>query len=78
VYFLPNHPLAAQAYNGFLLKLSSGSKGLGNRIQELAARLTGEDPESVIIQDPRFSRLDWIPKKKTKRKERKRPPFLKW
>ncbi|KAF8323445.1 hypothetical protein F5887DRAFT_1211715 [Amanita rubescens] len=32
-----------------------------------------KDPESVIVQDPWFSQLDWSPKKKTKRKVQKAP-----
>ena len=49
------------------MALSSGSKDLDDRIQELAPRMMDEarkDPESVIVQDPWFSPLDWSPKKK--------------
>ena len=49
------------------MALSSGSKDLDDRIQELAPRMMDEarkDPESVIVQDLWFSQLDWSPKKK--------------
>jgi DNA polymerase gamma 1 len=62
--------------NDLVIALSSGSKDLDDRIQELAARVVDEarkDPESVMVQDPWFSQLDWRPKK---RKSRKRPPFV--
>ena len=55
------------ADNDLAMALSSGSKDLDDRIQELAARVMDEarkDPESVMIQDPWFSQLDWRPKKR--------------
>ena len=44
--------------NDLAMVLSSDSKGPDDRIQELAARVMDDarkDPESVIVQDPRFS-----------------------
>jgi DNA polymerase gamma 1 len=58
--------------NDLAMALSSGSKDLDDRIQELAARVMEEarkDLESVINQDPWFAQIDWSSKKKTKRKE---------
>ncbi|KAF8328759.1 hypothetical protein F5887DRAFT_1186091 [Amanita rubescens] len=39
-----------------------------------------KDPESVIVQDPWFSQLDWSPKKKTKQKEQEKlkAPAICW
>lgn len=34
-----------------------------------------KDPESVIVQDPWFSQLDWSPKRETKRKDRETPKW---
>ena len=51
------------------MALSSGSKDLDDGMQELAARVMDEarkDPESVIVQEPWFSQLNWRPKKKNK------------
>ncbi|KAF8347323.1 DNA polymerase family A-domain-containing protein [Amanita rubescens] len=62
--------------NDLAMALSSGSKDMDDRIQKLAARVMDEarkDPESVVVQDPWFSQLDWSPKKKTKRKEQEEP-----
>ncbi|KAF8328298.1 DNA polymerase family A-domain-containing protein [Amanita rubescens] len=62
--------------NDLATALSSGSKDLDDRIQKLAARVMDEarkDSESVVVQDPWFSQLDWSPKKKTKRKEQEEP-----
>src|SRR6266576_1628674 len=35
-----------------------------------------KDPESVIVQDPRFSQLDWSPNKKTKWIQQEKPKAL--
>ena len=62
--------------NDLAMALSSGSKDLDDRIQELAARVMYEarkDPESVVVQDPWLSQLDRSPKRKTKRKEQEKP-----
>lgn len=53
------------------MAISSGSKDLDDRTQELATRAMDEvrkDPESVIVEDPWFSQLNGSPKEKTKPK----------
>jgi len=69
--------------NDLAMTLSSGSKDLDDRIQELAARVMDEarkDPESVTDQDLWLSQLVWSPKKETKRKEQEKPkaPAICW
>ena len=68
------------ADNDLAMALSSGSKDLDDRIQELAARVMDEgrkDPESVMVQDPWFSQLDWRPKKR-KDEEKPKAPAICW